>query len=224
MCNKILIITIVVILNTNVLFSEEMENTEQTGQNFHQETARDLVDSSSDFHLDLLREFQEISPKNKFGFNWVNFGLGGGFVFGEVDEFGGSGGLISLAFGSIPHLIEVRALGVGEIEYTGMGSAPKDEISDLGILYCHVFKGRFGFTSLGTGLSVVRMSECDGMIRPDDHGFTVVKTTTLGVPIQAQAVLTPGSKVGFGLEYHANVIPKGSYHAIYLTFMIRGQK
>lgn len=123
-------------------------------------------------------------------YGWVNGGVGSGRTGLGLSIAGG----VPVGDG-----LFVGGRHVRTTEFDLLASGPSATTWDAGPLAGFVIaEGRYGQMSLGGGIALV------GGRRPDEPG---VKSSTLGIPLDAQAFFAPSRYVGVGIHGYANVNP-----------------
>ena len=104
-------------------------------------------------------------------------------------------------------LLSLRYLNTGPEKVDG--NAPignLNEISEFGATYGTSVSESFLFASASAGLGIVLISE--KAVRGED------KTTAIGIPLEAQAFISPIRYFGFGAKLIGNVNSKSSYWGV----------
>jgi hypothetical protein len=140
---------------------------------------------------------------------WITAGIGGADYFGGLAEF---------TFAPQPsESFALRALYLEEFRICLWGcSTPVQYHADIGLLYGRMTKGKWGYASAagGLALTLLRMNE-----ESSSGGFQIYHTT-VGLPLELQAFLTPLPFAGIGVVASADINPKQSFAGIFLSLQI----
>lgn len=120
-------------------------------------------------------------------------------------------GMYEFAFLDGHNLYSIRASGLVEfLDWESVGY-----VWDAGVLYGRAAKGRFGLASASVGLGIVGKSG-DGYTPSGKRR----ETRALGIPCEAQLLLTPTPLVGIGAQYIADINSERMFHAIMFSVVI----
>lgn len=137
-------------------------------------------------------------------YGWVNGGVGSGRTGLGLSV---AGGIL------VGDRLFVGGRHVRTTEFDLLESGPSATTWDAGPLVGVVVKqGRLGQLSLGSGIAVV------GGRRPDEPES---KSSTLGIPLDVQALFTPIRYLGIGLHGYANVNPNDNVLGVSLQLQVR---
>jgi hypothetical protein len=140
---------------------------------------------------------------------WGDAGLGGGSY---------AGGMAGIAFQAGPHqLFQLRAVYMEEFRLCIFGpcTSPVQYRAGLAGMFGQILKGRWGSISCAGGVAVT-------FVRTDDlaQGNDPVPHTTIGLPIELQAFVTPLPFAGIGITGLANINPKRAFAGAFLTLQV----
>lgn len=147
--------------------------------------------------------------ENSPNLGWVTLGVGGG----GGHRFWGMGGSATASHYSESGLFSVRLLGIGQV--TMEPTQPEVETSDvieLSGMYGLSYKRPLIFLSASSGLGAV------WVIQKGPSGRK--RVTTVGIPVDFQAFITPLRVLGIGVAISGNINGKQSYAGAFFCLQL----
>jgi len=104
-------------------------------------------------------------------------------------------------------LYSLRITGTVEPRMHMWGNQPDESITECGVLYGRATKASYGVASVSGGISIVVAS-------------LYTSFTTVGIPLEAQLILTPTKIFGIGFKGFANLNPQKSFGGLLFCLQI----
>jgi hypothetical protein len=139
---------------------------------------------------------------------WLDVGAGGGEYFGMMADVAvkANSSDLFLIRGSYMEELQICIFGPCESAANYQG--------DVAGMYGRIYKGRWGSIAGAAGAAVT-------FIRTDrTGGGEQTASTTIGLPLQVQAVFTPFSFIGLGVSGTANINPVETFAGAFITLQI----